>query len=77
MVARVSARISEWVELSFWQLAVRVLTRARPLSHGISHTREIVEGQPLTRFMPNGWLIAGAGWVIGLAVGLWLVEVIF
>jgi hypothetical protein len=71
------SRISAWVELSFWQLAVRVLSTARPLSHRIAHTREIIERQPATRFMPHGWVIAGAGWLLGLAAGLWLAGVIF
>jgi hypothetical protein len=71
------SRISAWVELSFWQLAVRVLSTARPLSHGIAHTRELIERQPATRFMPRGWVIAGAGWLLGLAAGLWFAGVIF
>ncbi len=74
---RLGARIGEWVELSFWQLAVRVLSTARPISHGLNNARELVESQPVTRFMPNGWVIAAAGWIVGLAAALWLAGVIF
>jgi hypothetical protein len=74
---RLGARLSEWFELSFWQIAVRVLTTARPLSHGLAHTRELIEGQPATQFLPHGWVTAGAGWLLGLVVGLWMAGLIF
>lgn len=64
------ARIGEWIELSFWQLLVRVLSGARPLSHGLAKAQQSIEAQPLTRFLPNGWFIALSGWLLGLALGI-------
>jgi hypothetical protein len=63
-------RIGSWIELSFWQLVVRVLSGVRPLSHGLARAKDVIEDQPLTRFMPNGWLLALNGWVFGLVLGI-------
>lgn len=67
------ARIGAWVELSFWQAAVRVLSAARPVSHGWSTARDVVESQPALLFMPKGWVIAVSGWILGLVVGIAIV----
>lgn len=64
------ARIGAWVELNFWQMAVRVLSGARPIQRVLSHAADNLEDQPLTAFMPNGWVIALSGWLAGLIVGL-------
>lgn len=67
------ARIASWVELSFWQAAVRVLSAARPISRGWSKARDALESQPALQFMPKGWVSAVTGWVMGLAAGIALV----
>jgi hypothetical protein len=64
------ARIGEWIELSFWQMAVRVLSGARPFSHGLQKVQHSIALRPIARVFANGWLIAGAGWVIGLILGI-------
>ena len=64
------ARISTWIELSFWQMVVRVLSGIRPLRYGMAQAKTALETQPLTHFLPNGWVIASAGWLFGLVFGL-------
>jgi hypothetical protein len=64
------ARIGEWIELSFWQIAVRILSGARPLSHGLHKVQQAVASQPIFRIFSKGWLIAGAGWIVGLIFGI-------
>lgn len=64
------ARIGEWIELSFWQVVVRLLSGARPFSHGIQKVQHLLSTRPIERIFNNGWLIAGAGWVIGLILGI-------
>jgi hypothetical protein len=71
------SRVGSWLELSFWQVAVRALTAARPLSHGLTQTREALEQNALTGSMPRGWIIAISGWVLGLLGGLWLAGTLF
>jgi hypothetical protein len=66
------ARIGEWIELSFWQIAVRVLSGARPLSHGWQKIQHSIETRPIGRVFSNGWVIAGAGWVLGMIIGIWI-----
>lgn len=63
-------RISAWIELSFWQLAVRVLSGVQPLRHGMAQAKPALEAQPMTQFLPNGWVLAISGWLLGLVVGL-------
>jgi len=63
-------RIGSWIELSFWQLAVRVLSGIRPLSHSMSQAKTMLEAQPLTRFLPQGWVLALSGWMLGLVLGI-------
>ncbi|HKY79006.1 MAG TPA: hypothetical protein VJ182_03340, partial [Anaerolineales bacterium] len=48
-------RIGAWIELSFWQMAVRVLSGVRPLSRGMAQAKTALDAEPLTRFLPNGW----------------------
>lgn len=67
-------RVGAWIELSFWQLVVRVLSGVRPFSHGMAQTKTALEAQPLTSFLPNGWVLAISGWLLGLAVGLTLAN---
>lgn len=67
------ARIGAWVELSFWQGAVRVLSTARPVSRGWSKARHTLEAQPALQFMPKGWVLAVSGWVLGLIAGVTVV----
>lgn len=66
------ARISEWIELSFWQVVVRVLSGARPLSHGLQKVQQSAAVQPIAKIISNGWAIAGLGWILGLILGIWL-----
>jgi hypothetical protein len=63
-------RVSAWIELSFWQLAVRVLSGVRPLRHGMAQAKTVLEAQPMTQFLPKGWVLAISGWLLGLVVGL-------
>jgi len=70
------AQISHWVELSFWQLAVGTLTKARPLkSHLVQVTHSIkiqqfIDPSPFARAIRSGWLIALSGWLLGLVLGI-------
>jgi hypothetical protein len=65
-------QIGYWIELSFWQLAVRFLSEARPLSAKISKARSLVAAQPAPRFLRDTRLIALGGWLIGLILGFTL-----
>lgn len=65
-------RIGEWIELSFWQIAVRVLSGARPFSHGLHKVQHSVAKRAAGRLVSNIWVICGAGWLIGLLLGIWL-----
>lgn len=71
------ARIGALIELSFWQLAVRVLSGVRPVRHGLSKTKTAIEALPAVRFLPNGWVLAASGWVLGLALGISLAIIWF
>lgn len=64
------ARISTWIELSFWQMVVRLLSGIRPLRSRMTQAKTALETQSLTQLLPNGWVIALAGWLLGLVVGL-------
>jgi hypothetical protein len=64
------ARISTWIDLSFWQMVVRLLSGIRPLRSGMTQAKTALETQSLTQFLPNGWVIAIAGWLLGLVLGL-------
>ncbi|MEX2162359.1 MAG: hypothetical protein WD751_10665 [Anaerolineales bacterium] len=66
------ARFGEWIELSFWQTVVRILSTARPLSHGLIQAKTLVEAQPAMAFLPQGWVIAVSGWALGLVLGIGL-----
>lgn len=63
-------RIGAWIELSFWQVAVGVLSGIRPLQHGVAKAKTALEAQPVTQFLPNGWVLAISGWLLGLLAGL-------
>lgn len=63
-------RISHWIELGFWQAAVRLLTGVRPLATGFEQVAGTIEAQPALRFLPRGWMIALAGWALGLTLGI-------
>lgn len=64
------ARIGEWIELSFWQIAVRVLSGARPFSHSLQKIQHSLSTRPFWLILTNGWLIAATGWVLGLILGI-------
>ena len=64
------ARIGEWIELSLWQVAVRVLSGARPFSHGFHKIQHFIAARPTVRVMANGWVLAASGWVLGLILGI-------
>jgi hypothetical protein len=70
------AQIGNWIELSFWQIAVRALSSLRPLSGRIAKAKQIIDAQPAPRALRNGWLIAIGGWVLGLILGI-LIAVIY
>lgn len=72
-----TARIGAWIELNFWKLAVGVLSQARPMSHRLLRTQEILESRPAVQFLPRGWTLPGAGWAIGFVAGLWLASIWF
>lgn len=65
-------RLSEWIELSFWQIAVRVLSSARPFSHGLQKVQQSAVMQPIRGLLSRGWAIAAAGWTLGLILGIWI-----
>lgn len=67
-----AARISEWIELSFWQVVVRILSGERPLSHGLHKIQQSVAVQPIARIISSGWSIAAMGWILGLILGILL-----
>ena len=67
-------QISYWIELSFWQLVVRFLSQARPLSVKINKARSLITMQPTPRFLRDIRLIALSGWAIGLALGFTLAN---
>jgi hypothetical protein len=67
-------QISYWIELSFWQLVVRFLSQARPLSVKINKARSLITMQPTPRFMRDIRFIALSGWAIGLALGFTLAN---
>jgi hypothetical protein len=69
------AQIGNWIELSFWQIAVRTLSGLRPLSGRIAKAKQIIEAQPAPRILRNGWLIAIGGWGFGLILGLVLAAI--
>ena len=62
-------QISYWIELSFWQIVVRLLSQARPLSAKINKARSLIMIQPTPRFLRDTRLIALSGWAIGLVIG--------
>ena len=64
------ARFGEWIELSFWQMAVRLLSGLRPLGHGLAQAKASQETQPAIAFLPKGWVIALSGWLLGLMLGV-------
>jgi hypothetical protein len=64
------ARISEWIELSFWQVVVRVLSGARPISHGLHKVQQSAAMRPIAKIISNGWAIAAMGWILGLILGI-------
>jgi hypothetical protein len=72
----VIAQIGNWIELSFWQIAVRALSSLRPLSGRITKAKQIIDAQPAPRALRSGWLIAIGGWVLGLILGI-VIAVIF
>jgi len=66
------SRISEWIELSFWQVAVRVLSGARPFSHSLQKVQESTATQTIRSVLAREWTIAAAGWILGLILGIWI-----
>ncbi|MEX1071526.1 MAG: hypothetical protein WEC37_02775 [Anaerolineales bacterium] len=62
-------QIGNWIELSFWQIAVRALSGLRPLSGRIAQAKQIIESQPASRALRNGSAIAVSGWLLGLGLG--------
>ena len=70
-------RVGHWIELGFWQLAVRLLSSARPLRGPISRAASYLHDHPLPRRVPVDGLIALAGWGCGLVLGYWLAQVYF
>lgn len=70
-------RVGHWIELGFWQLAVRLLSSARPLRGPISRIASHLHSQPLLRRVPTDGLIALAGWGLGLLLGYWLAQAYF
>lgn len=70
------AQIGHWIELSFWQVAVRALSGLRPLSGRITKAKQIIEAQPAPRALRSGWLIAVGGWAVGLILGLGLAVIL-
>lgn len=65
-------QIGYWIELSFWQLVVRLLTEARPLSAKLNKARSLVAAQPMPRFLRDSKMIALSGWLLGLLLGFLL-----
>ena len=65
-----TARFAQWIELGFWQIVVRVLSGVRPLSHGMQYIQHSIASRPFGQFLAKGWVIAGAGWLIGLVLGI-------
>lgn len=65
------ARIGEWIELNFWQIAVRVLSGARPFSYRVKTIQHSLNARLIGHVMSNGWVIAATGWVLGLVLGIW------
>jgi hypothetical protein len=65
-----TARLAQWIELGFWQIAVRVLSGVRPLSHGMQLIQHSMATRPIGRLMAKGWVIAGTGWLLGLVLGI-------
>ena len=72
-----AARVGEWIELSFWHIAVGVLTRVRPFRRGLEQGSQALEAAPATAFLPHGWVIAVSGWILGLAIGVLLAVRLF
>lgn len=68
------ARISEWIELSFWQIAVRILSGARPLSHRLQKFQDSTATQAIRSIFARGWTIAATGWILGLIIGIWVAN---
>lgn len=70
------AQISHWVELSFWQLAIGTLSKARPLGSQILQAKhfiaaqQFIDAEPFSRAIRSGWLIALSGWLLGLVLGI-------
>lgn len=62
-------RIAEWVELGFWQAAVRLLSRARPLRPLVSKAAKALDEQNLARRLPWKPILAASGWLCGLLIG--------
>lgn len=67
----IGERISNWLELGFWQLTVRLLTVARPISlRLISRARRASQKQVALPDQVLDFITAIAGWLIGLLIGL-------
>jgi hypothetical protein len=36
----------------------------------MAQAKTVLEAQPMTQFLPKGWVLAICGWLLGLVVGL-------
>jgi hypothetical protein len=62
-------RVGQWVELGFWQVAVRLLSGVRPLQPLVSRAARCLEDSPLPRRLPWNPILAIGGWLLGLGLG--------
>ena len=64
-----SKRVGAWVELGFWQVAVKLLSSVRPLQPLVSRAAHALDEAPLPRRLPWNTILAVGGWLLGLGLG--------
>ena len=62
-------RVGEWVELGFWQIAVKLLSGVRPLQPLVSRAAHALDQAPLPRRLPWTPILTVCGWLLGLGLG--------
>ena len=69
-------QVGNWLELSFWQLAAQVMSKARPLSGRVLRAAKLfkekplsIEARPLRPAVRPQWMVALSGWLLGMVLG--------
>ena len=71
-------RLSSWLELSFWQLIVRLLSKAGPARNALVWVHEAAaDKHSLGSEFARNLFTALLGWALGFSIGLALTSLWF